>query len=125
MKLTHSISSKLNCWFMDDGTIGDNIESLVANIKKVIDFGDKSDLCLNTEKCEIYFLNATPEVEEQMLSEIDELLPGIRKLDDSSFELLGGPILKSGLVRMLTSKIESMEVLCNRLKVLDVHQALC
>ena len=73
-------------------------------------------MCLNTTKCEIYFLNATPDVEENMFSEISKLLPGIRKMDDSSFELLGAPILKNGLIRMLSSKIKSVKILCSRLK---------
>lgn len=60
-----------------------------------------------------------------MMTKISKLLPGIRKLDDSSFELLGAPILRAGLVRMLTSKIKSVKILCSRLRVLDVHQALC
>jgi len=125
MKLTHSLSSRLNSWYLDDGTLGDNVESLKVNIKQVKEFCVESGLCLNTEKCEVYIFNADEETKENIFSEISCLLPGIRKLDDVSFELLGAPIMKDGLTRMLSSKIESIKSMCNRLKNLDVHQALC
>src|ERR1700761_1216352 len=57
--------------------------------------------------------------------EISKLLPGIRIVDESSFELLGAPIFELGLQRMLSSKMESVKLLSDRLKLLDVHQALC
>lgn len=32
MRLTHSLSSILNCWYPDHGTLGDNVELLKLNI---------------------------------------------------------------------------------------------
>lgn len=125
MKLTHSLSSKLNCWYLDDGTLCDNFCTLLTDIRRTLEFCKESGLCLNTSKCEIYFQNATQSEEDNMYSAISDLLPGIRKMNDTTFELLGAPILRTGLVRMLAMKIESVKILCNRLKVLDVHQALC
>lgn len=124
MKLTHSLSSKLNCWYLDDGTLGDNVESLIFSINQVKEFCVESGLCLNIDKCEVYIFNADEETEANIFSEISKMLPGIRKLDDVTFELLGSP-MKNGLTRMLSSKIDSIRIMCYRLKILDVHQALC
>jgi len=125
MKLTHSLVSRLNGWYLDDGTIGDELEALLKDIQRVLEFCESSGMELNTEKCEVFFINATEEEEAHMYKEISKLLPGIRKVDKSTFELLGTPIFEDGLKRMLSSKIESVELLLKRVKLLDVHPALC
>lgn len=56
---------------------------------------------------------------------ISDLLPGIRRVDESSLEILGTPIFESGLKRMFSSKIKSLSLMCERLKLMDVHPALC
>lgn len=80
---------------------------------------------LNTEKCEVFFINASVDDETHMFSEISKLLPGIKKVDESTFELLGSSIFEAGLEKMISSKIESLSSMCNRLQLFDVHPALC
>lgn len=80
---------------------------------------------LNPEKCEVFFINANEVEDAKMYEEISKLLPGIRKIDNSTFELLGAPIFEKGLQRILSSKLESVELLSNRLKLLELHTALC
>jgi len=80
---------------------------------------------LNTEKCEVFFVNASVEEEDEMYREISGLLPGIRKVDKVSFELLGAPIFEEGVHGMFSTKVESVELLSKRLQLLDVHPALC
>lgn len=60
-----------------------------------------------------------------MYAEISALLSGDKKVNESSLEILGSPIFESGLERMFTSKIEIFELMCDRLKLLDLHPALC
>lgn len=36
MKLTHSISAKLNAWYLDGGTLGDEMKKLLASIQVVM-----------------------------------------------------------------------------------------
>ena len=54
-----------------------------------------------------------------MYAEISDLLPGIRRVDESSLEILGTPIFESGLKRMFSSKVESLSLMCERLKLMD------
>jgi len=112
MKMTHSLLSGLNGWFLDDGTIGDRISVILEDIKKVLDFCDISGLPLNKKKCEVFSVNATAEEEDNMNAEISALL-------------LGSSIFESGLERMFSSKIEKIKLMCDRLKLMDVHPALC
>ena len=60
-----------------------------------------------------------------MYADISALLPGIRKVDKSSLEILGSPIFESGLERMFSSKIEMIKLMCDRLKLMNVHPTLC
>ena len=125
MRMTHSLSSRLNGWYLDDGTIADVLSVILDDIRKVLDFCSLSGLPLNTKKCEVFFINASEREESDMYAEISALLPGIRKVDDSSLEILGSPIFESGLERMMVSKIETIKLMCDRLELMDVHPALC
>jgi hypothetical protein len=84
----------------------------------------ESGLSLNPTKCEVYFINTPPEAKENMLSELNVLLPGIKVLDDSSFKLLGAPIFEAGLDESLSKVLESVKTLCKRLPKLDIHPSL-
>lgn len=60
-----------------------------------------------------------------MNAEISSLLPGIRQVDESSLEILGSPVFDLGLESMFSSKVEMLTLMCDRLKLMDVHPALC
>lgn len=117
--------SRLNSWFLDDGSIGDNLSTLLTDISRILDFCCVSGMKLNPNKCEVFFINSSLEVENNMFSELSKLLPGIRRLDKENFELLGAPIFKEGIPRMFSSKLEIVKHMCNRLRILDVHPSLC
>ncbi len=54
-RLTHSLESRLNAWFLDDGTIGDEFPVILRDIERVTAFYDESGLTLNPAKCEVFF----------------------------------------------------------------------
>lgn len=81
MKLTHSLHSRLNAWFADDGTIGDNLETILDDVAKVLAFSDESGLTLNPTKYEVYFINTPPDLKSETLEKLSHLLPGIKVLD--------------------------------------------
>ena len=55
---------------------------------------------------------------------MNNLLPGIKVLDDSSFKLLGAPILEEGVDESLSKVLDSVKTLCKRLLKLDFHPSL-
>ena len=63
-------------------------------------FCEISGLPLNASKCEVFFVNASAEDEASMYADISALLPGIKKVYESSLEILGSPIFELGLERM-------------------------
>lgn len=83
----------------DDGTIGDQFHVVLEDIRRVLSFFTESGLSLNTEKCEVDFINSSLDAKNSMLAKLNVLLPGIKLLDEDSFKLLGAPILEPGLSR--------------------------
>lgn len=59
-----------------------------------------------------------------MLEELNQLLPGIKLIEASSFKLLGAPVLAEGLNGSLSSGLDSVKTMCARLPSLDIHPAL-
>jgi hypothetical protein len=126
LNMTQSLLSRLNGWYLDDGIIGDELEIILDDIKTVLEFCDVSGMLLNTSKCEVFFVNPTSlDIENHMMSQINNLLPGVRKLDRETFELLGASIFHDGLTRVLQAKTDTVKLMCERLKILNVHPALC
>lgn len=91
---------------------------------KVLKFTNESGLTLNPTKCEVYFINTPPEAKAETLDKLNHLLPGIRVLDDSSFDLLGSPITAEGIPASLTTTLDTVKTICKRLTSMDVHPAL-
>lgn len=119
-RLTHSIESLLNAWFSDDGTIGGEFHTDLTDVEKVLAFCNVSGLSLNSAKCEAFFIN-TPDLDRtEMMKKLDALLPGIKLLDASTFQLLGA----DGVSEMLSEGLDKLKILCKRLPLLDVHPAL-
>ena len=52
-QLTRSLVSPFNVWYLDDGTVGGDIDSVLSDLQTVIDEGSKLGLELNTAKCEM------------------------------------------------------------------------
>ncbi|XP_037044233.1 uncharacterized protein LOC119080104 [Bradysia coprophila] len=125
MKMTHSLDARLNGWYLDDGSIGDVLSVVLGDIRKILEFCDLSGLPLNAKKCEVFFVSASEGEAARMYSEISSLLPGIKRVDESSLEMLGSPVFELGLERMFSAKVESIKLMCDRLTLMDVHPALC
>lgn len=87
-------------------------------------FFNESGLSLNTAKCEVFFINTSAEAQSEMLQKLNRILPGIKVIDASSFQLLGAPILSDSLPVMLTESLNKVKTLCGRLVRLDIHPAL-
>jgi hypothetical protein len=59
--LTSSLRSSVNTWYLDDGTLADNIDKVELDLKDVVGYTEKSGLELNKTKCEAFLLNHNEE----------------------------------------------------------------
>ena len=53
LKLARSMSSEFNLWYLDDGSVGGNVDSLLHDLETVKRVGLIIGLELNENKCEI------------------------------------------------------------------------
>ena len=53
LKLARSMSSEFNLWYLDDGSVGGNVDSLLHDLETVKRVGLTIGLELNENKCEI------------------------------------------------------------------------
>jgi hypothetical protein len=53
MVLVKNVRSQCNVWYMDDGTLGDSVDTLLTNFRMLFDGSTRLDLGVNVTKCEI------------------------------------------------------------------------
>ena len=69
MSLVKRIKSEFNCWYMDDGTLGGDVDTLLKDFNLIVDEGRKLGLVVNTAKCEIIT------DEENVLEKVKQIAP--------------------------------------------------
>ena len=106
-----SVKSELNCWYMDDGTIGGNFQTVKDDLEMIKSKSADMGLLLNESKCEV--LNGGNSKD----------FKNMKQLNDSNFMLLGSPITTTALNRTLTEAKEEIERCLQRVKILPMHYA--
>lgn len=115
--IIEELKSELNVWFLDDGTIAGNMETVLNDLKIIKEKFAAIGLEVNTNKCEIFQLNKN----ENVFKSFSEIMPGIRLVEDLT--LLGAPIVLSAGEIVLQEKEKELELFFNRLPDLNQHVA--
>ena len=115
----------INAWYLDDGTIGGPLESVIPNIHRVKNELDKVGLRINSSKCEVSLLGANiSSWRDDAVRRLQAHLPDIREVGPDTLELLGAPICDSQLRDQLLCGQRMIEKLVSRLHQLEeTHQA--
>jgi hypothetical protein len=115
-----SLQSEFNIFYLDDGTLGGPVEVVKADIIKLEKAASEINLFLNHDKSEII------SIDEPSKASILSLSPNFTVVDPAKVTLLGSPIGgEESLHVVWESKIEQLETLGSRLKLLQAHDALC
>lgn len=72
----------------------------------------------------MFFINTPPDAKDEMMEHLNSLLPGIKLIDDSSFQLLGASISVDVLSASLSAGLDTVKTICKRLTLMDIHPAL-
>ena len=123
MDLTKDLVSEVNLWYLDDGTLIGTAESVLSDYKKIKDASDSLGLEVNPGKCEIMLVNPK-ENNNSTIAKFRELAPEIREISKDDLTMLGSPIMVEAINGVLLSKLESFQLMCDRLKLIDPHDAL-
>jgi hypothetical protein len=87
-----TLSSELNAWYMDDGTLVGEVNQVVEDLQKVLTFSSKLGLDLHASKCEIFLLNHGEQNPVYTVTKLQQLLSGLKILTAQDVTLLGAPI---------------------------------
>ena len=101
----------LNVWYMDDGTLGGEVEHVNQDFITLKEEALKIGLNINEGKCEIFNVNNCPHFDQ------------MKQINESNFTLLGAPITADAISTSLCSTKIKMERLLEKLKILPMHYA--
>ena len=119
LKLVKSMKSEFNIWYLDDGSIGGDVSTLLSDLYTIRRDGEKLGLVLNEQKCEIVTND------DVVAAQMKSVMPNIRHVPCGDAMLLGSPIgVDSTIDTSLNSKLVVFQRLADRLKLLNAHDAL-
>ncbi|XP_063617938.1 uncharacterized protein LOC134790882 [Cydia splendana] len=122
--IIQKLKSKFNVWYLDDGTLGGDLESVLSDLSTIKSKFETIGLELNYSKCEL-FINNTSLNFSDIKPKFDLLTPNIKITDKDSLCLLGSPIFEESYSKFAcdtTSKFQTYE---SRLLEISPHFALC
>lgn len=116
------LPSELNLWFLDDGTLSDEPERVLNDFKILIEEAKKIGLEINPTICELYFCS---DKDDEILSEFNQICPGISVVNDESLNLLGAPIFDESFKSVSEKLLRKLKIMFGRMKNLNSHTAYC
>ena len=106
-----AMETEFNLWYLDDATLGDEPEKVLASLRLVQQMGEKVGLHLNSSKCEVGFLQCDGETSARWLEEFRGAAPGIREISTESATLLGAPLTYEAAELVLEEKTRFLSFL--------------
>ena len=123
-ELVSSLSSPVNCWYMDDGSLVGDVSTVCHDLKTIINSTAKLGLQVNPSKCELSILSDSPDFSAASLSRVSNLARNIRVVDPENSELLGAPLHMDGVDKPVLKCIDFLKQMSINLEKLDYHEAL-
>ena len=122
--LISTLSSELNVWYLDDGTLAGTPETVRSDFERIIAAQDSLGLKVNINKCEISAFGANAAQTENILASFCNDYPGARYVPLADLSLLGSPLFQEAIGPKLKEHLDSFKSTCSRLETLDKHDAL-
>ena len=123
--LTKNCSSEFSGWFLDDGTLAGNPDTVLADFQKIQEASDTLGLRVNPSKCEVFFTNnADQENNAAALASLQHIAPEIKVTDAENLTLLGAPILREAGEGTFRLKLHNLQLMVERLVHIDAHDAI-
>ena len=119
-RMTKSLTSEFKVFYLDDGTLGGQLDDVLHDLKEVERQAEELGLRLNREKCELIG------VDDDTLKKSLSMAPGLRIVDPEFATLLGSPIGNvEGIEEVIETKTNALRDMGRRLQHLQAHDALC
>jgi hypothetical protein len=119
MCLVQRVQSQFNVWFMDDGTLGGNQDTLLADFEMIVNQSKSLGLTVSTSKCELITDN------DEVVQQFRLVAPDIKHVKTSAAMLLGAPIGgEQRVFEVLTTKLHELRRMSDRISQFNAHDAL-
>lgn len=116
--IIEALKSELNIWFLDDGTLVGDIETVRHDLMIIEQKFKEMGLEVNINKCELFVLNEDIHDDKTFF---ENAFPGLKIVQ--TLTLLGSPITMTAVDVIFDKKIRSLELMFNRLELLNNHVA--
>ena len=90
--LIKSLTSELNTWFLDDGTMGDSVDKVLGDLDRLLTGFPDLGAELNGGKCELSTINCTEDQRTNIIQLFQLCLPTIKIIPAEQLDLLGAPL---------------------------------
>ena len=122
--LISRLISEYNVWYLDDGTLAGDPESVRADFNSILSEQDSLGLWVNLKKCELTILGTDPSRNDFVSSSFINQFLGVSLVAPQHLSLLGAPLFEEGIDRELNARLLDLKLTCSRLEQLDHHDAL-
>ena len=123
-ELSKSLQSPFNCWYLDDATLGDDMDSILEDLDTVVVQCATLGLELNLSKCEMFVFGGSRAEQQRAKLVARKSCPELKFPVSEGLMLLGAPVLAEAMPAVMQKKCAHAELLASRLGELAAHQAL-
>ena len=116
--LVSSLSSELNVFYLDDGTIGCDLWGIQEDLARIENAGKSLGLVLNISKSEVISHN------KSSVSSLLSSLPDLQFIAIEHAQLLGSPLGSAAMHLCLQEQLHRLELIGERLSHLSMHDAI-
>ena len=120
--IIRQLNSEFNVWYLDDGTLGGNRDTVLNDFIFLRDKLHNIGLDLNISKCELFISDTTDR--QTTLQNFNAVADGIKIIDKSSLCLLGSPVLEESFSDFIENKIQNFNDISERLFKINIHSAI-
>lgn len=105
-QIISSLESRFNLWYLDDGTLGGDADTVLSDLKNLCRNFAAIGLEFNFSKCEI-FINPeiSPDRQQHIIDKFNDAAPNIKIMNKDSLRLLGVSIFDNSIPNFIEEKI--------------------
>ena len=123
-EVARNVSTPLSIWYLDDANLGGSLDCVRKNLDFIIPALSRIGLSTNPDKSEIINIDCNFDEFELAIRCINGVLPGVRVTHPANLQILGSPILESGIKNTLSEKRSILSQMSSRPLLIDSHPAL-
>ena len=115
-ELVKSLTTELNIWFLDDGTLGDTVPNVLDNLDRLLEGFPELGAVLNGGKCEVIPLRHSARELRETETLFRSRLPTIKFIVPENQQLLGSALSDEAVPGLLSAKLAELKLLTSRLE---------